>query len=189
VGTAEDSAHHTKTGHVSSDGGGRNLRTALGTFATGVVVITARDDDGARAGLTVNSFNSVSLDPPLVLWSQSLRSPSLPIFRRATHFIINILAADQRDISQHFARAHGDKFSGIDHVGSRCGAPILVGAVAHFECRREHEYYGGDHAIFIGRIEDYAYSDRAPLIFLRGGYLDTEGTGRGHLAPHTSVPR
>lgn len=187
MGSVEGSAHHVKTGHVSPDNGTRDLRTALGTFATGVVVITACDGDGMRAGLTVNSFNSVSLDPPLVLWSQSLRSPSLPVFRRATHFIINILAADQRHISQHFARGHGDKFADIECRGANCGAPILSGAVAHFECRREHEYYGGDHAIFIGRVEDYAHSDRAPLIFLRGGYLDTEGTGRGHIAPHASA--
>jgi flavin reductase (DIM6/NTAB) family NADH-FMN oxidoreductase RutF len=156
---------------------GRELRRALSTFATGVVVITACDGDGARAGLTVNSFNSVSLDPPLVLWSQSLRSPSLPLFRRATHFVINILASDQRHISQHFARGHGDKFAGIECSGANCGAPVLAGAVAHFECRREHEYYGGDHAIFIGRVENYAYSDRAPLIFVRGGYLDLAEPG------------
>ncbi len=152
-----------------------DLRGALGTFATGVVVITARDAEGLLAGLTVNSFNSVSLEPPLVLWSQSLCSPSLQQFRRATHFVINVLAADQRHLSQHFARHHRDKFAGIAFTSAECGAPILRDVVAHFVCRRESEYYGGDHAIFLGRVESFNGSDRAPLIFLRGGYFGDAG--------------
>lgn len=151
--------------------GSRPLRAALGAFATGVAVVTARDADGTMAGLTVNSFSSVSLDPPLVLFSQSLRSPSLPLFRRASHFIINILAADQQSLSRRFARPSADKFAGVAYAASTCGAPILHGAVAHFQCRREHEYDGGDHAIFIGRVERYASYDRPPLIFLRGDYV------------------
>lgn len=149
----------------------RDLRTALGVFATGVAVVTARDAVGSLAGLTVNSFSSVSLDPPLVLFSQSLRSPSLALFRRASHFVINILAADQQVLSRHFARPSADKFAGVAYSASTCGAPIIDGAVAHFQCRREHEYDGGDHAIFIGRVERYACCDRPPLIFLRGDYV------------------
>lgn len=162
------------TGSVAdAEVSGRELRSALGVFATGVVVVTACDAEGARVGLTVNSFNSVSLDPPLILWSLSLRAPSLPVFRRAEHFVINVLAADQEHLSKHFARGHADKFTDVPCIAASHGAPILLGAAAHFECRRAYEYYGGDHLIFIGRVERHAHCDKTPLIFLRGAYLET----------------
>lgn len=159
---------------VDAEAFGREFRVALGCFATGVVVVTACDAAGTRVGLTVNSFNSVSLDPPLVLWSLSMRSPSLAVFRRAEHFVINVLAADQQHLSKHFARGHADKFTDIPFVPAAHGAPIIDGTVAHFECRRAYEYYGGDHLIFVGRVEHYAHSDKSPLIFVRGAYLETE---------------
>jgi flavin reductase (DIM6/NTAB) family NADH-FMN oxidoreductase RutF len=117
----------------------RDLRNALGTFATGVTIITARGADGGLYGMTANSFTSVSLTPPLVLWSASLYAQSL-----------------------------------IDHMIPECGAPVLIGAAAHFECRNEYRHYGGDHIIFIGHVERYAYTNRPTLLFCRGKYMRGE---------------
>lgn len=149
----------------------RDLRNALGTFATGVTIITTRRRSGELAGLTANSFSSVSLDPPLVLWSQSVRAPSLPVFQEATHFVVNVLAADQAELSNRFARPHADKFAGVEHRPAPCGAPVIEGAAAHFECRNEYRLYGGDHIIFLGRVERYAYTAKPTLLFCRGAYL------------------
>ena len=150
----------------------RDFRAALGCFATGVTVITARGAGGHRVGLTVNSFSSVSLDPPLVLWNLSIHAPSLPVFREAGHFAVNVLSAGQRDIAEHFSRRADDKFTGAtiamrDGLG---GAPVLDGVAAVFECRNAERYYGGDHIIFLGEVEGYEFSENAPLIFCRGEY-------------------
>ena len=150
----------------------RDYRNALGTFATGVTIITARDRAGRLAGLTVNSFSSVSLDPPLVLWSQSRAAPSLRIFQEAAHFVVNVLAADQEELSRRFARPHEDKFAGVEHAVAECGAPVIAGSAAHFECRNEYRHYGGDHVIFIGHVERYAYTPGKPtLMFCHGRYV------------------
>src|SRR6266481_3862031 len=103
----------------------RDLRNALGTFATGVTIITARGADGGLYGMTANSFTSVSLTPPLVLWSASLYAQSLPAFQEGSHFVVNILAHDQIDLSNKFARTHDNKFAEIDHMIPECGAPVL----------------------------------------------------------------
>jgi flavin reductase (DIM6/NTAB) family NADH-FMN oxidoreductase RutF len=150
----------------------REFRVALGCFATGVTVITARGNDGQRVGLTVNSFSSVSLDPPLVLWNLSIHAPSLPVFREAGHFAVNVLSAGQRDLAEHFARRADDKFTGAD-VGMRegiGGAPVLDGISAVFECRNAERYYGGDHIIFLGEVEGYEFCEKEPLVFCRGDY-------------------
>ena len=150
----------------------RDFRTALGCFATGVTVITARGGDGQRVGLTVNSFSSVSLDPPLVLWNLSIHAPSLAVFRQAGHFAVNVLAADQRDIAEHFSRRADDKFADAD-IGMRDGlggAPVLDGVAAVFECRNAERYYGGDHVIFLGQVEGYESTKKAPLVFCGGDY-------------------
>jgi flavin reductase (DIM6/NTAB) family NADH-FMN oxidoreductase RutF len=152
----------------------RDLRNALGAFATGVTIITARSREGKLVGMTANSFTSVSLDPPLVLWSASLYMQSLPAFQEGSHFVVNVLAADQIPLSQRFAQKHEDKFADTDHIIPECGAPVLIGAAAHFECRNEYRHYGGDHIIFIGRIERYAYTDKPTLLFCRGKYLRGE---------------
>ena len=150
----------------------RDFRNALGTFATGVTIITTRRKTGELVGLTANSFASVSLSPPLVLWSQSLYGPSHSAFQECSHFVVNILAADQLALSQRFARTHEDKFAAVDHIIPECGAPVILGSAAHFECRNEFRYYGGDHVIFIGGVVAYENSDRRPLVFARGRYMD-----------------
>ena len=152
----------------------RDLRNALGSFATGVTIITTRGKDGGLHGLTANSFTSVSLNPPLVLWSASLYAHSLPAFQEGSHFVVNVLAHDQIELSNLFARTHENKFAEIDHMVAECGAPVIIGAAAHFECRNEYRHYGGDHIIFIGHVERYAYTQRPTLLFCRGKYLRGE---------------
>lgn len=149
----------------------RAFRNALGGFATGVTVVTAMAADGTPVGLTVSSFNSVSLDPPLVLWSLTADSPSKEVFANASHFAVNVLAADQEDISNRFASRIEDKFDGVVWQPGQGGAPVLEGLCASFECAAHACHPGGDHLIFIGRVERYAQdSSRAPLVFQGGRY-------------------
>ena len=148
----------------------RDFRNALGRFATGVTVVTTVAADGARIGLTCNSFSSVSLSPALVLWSLSLRSPNLSNFLQAPHFAINILAADQQPISQRFAQPLADKFEGVPCTAGALGLPLIDQAAAQLECKNETRYYSGDHVIFIGHVLHYAYRDCAPLVFWSGRY-------------------
>jgi flavin reductase (DIM6/NTAB) family NADH-FMN oxidoreductase RutF len=148
----------------------RQFRTALGSFATGVTIVTAQAADGRPVGLTCNSFASVSLNPPLVLWSLITHSPNLSIFQEASHFTVNVLAADQGDLAMQFARSGDDKFAGVDWSQGRGGAPVLRGCVAHFQCRSVDRYYGGDHVIFLGAVEAFAHENDAPLLFARGKF-------------------
>ena len=150
----------------------RDFRSALGCFPTGVCLITTLAPDGRRIGLTANSFSSVSLDPPMVLWSLSRNASSAPVFRDAEYFAINVLAADDAALSTHFARSAADKFAPYHERFSPGlgGVPVLQGAAASFECHSRHRYYGGDHIIVIGVVERYAHGDRAPLVFHRGKY-------------------
>jgi 3-hydroxy-9,10-secoandrosta-1,3,5(10)-triene-9,17-dione monooxygenase reductase component len=150
----------------------RDLRSALGCFPTGVCIVTTLGPDGRAAGMTINSFTSVSMDPPMVLWSLSRSASSAPVFRDAEHFAINVLAAEQQDISMHFARQGADKFAAYANrfIPGLGGAPILQGAAAVFECHVRHRYYGGDHIIVIGAVERYSQTAKAPLLFYRGGY-------------------
>ena len=150
----------------------RDFRNALGTFPTGVCVVTTISPEGAPIGLTCNSFSSVSLSPALVLWSLSLRSPNLSNFLQARHFAINVLAAEQREISQRFAQPIANKFDGVKQVDGKLGVPLLAEAAAHLECRNETRYYSGDHVIFIGHVLHYAYRECEPLVFCRGRYAD-----------------
>lgn len=148
----------------------RDFRNALGLFATGVTIVTTRTSAGEPIGLTANSFSSVSLSPPLVLWSLSLRSPNLPNFLQATHFAINVLARDQIELSQRFAKPMPNKFEGVVHNPSANGMPLLDGVAAHFECRTEARHYSGDHVIFIGHVLHYSHTDRDALGYFRGRY-------------------
>jgi 3-hydroxy-9,10-secoandrosta-1,3,5(10)-triene-9,17-dione monooxygenase reductase component len=148
----------------------QEFRAALGSFATGVTVVTALDANGRPVGLTANSFNSVSLSPPLVLWSLSLRSPNLPNFLQATHFAINVLARDQIALSQRFSKPIPKKFEGIAHGFGAQGMPLLDGSAAQFECRTEARHYAGDHVIFIGQVLQYRYAERDALGYFRGRY-------------------
>ena len=150
------------------------FRAALGMFATGVTIVTAREASGAPIGLTANSFNSVSLDPPLVLWSLSSEAGSMPHFSRGSHYAINILAADQRDLAERFSRKDGDRFAGVAFRVGSAGAPILEGAAAVFECFNRSRYAEGDHVIFVGEVEHCERRPGAmPLIF-HGGRFFTE---------------
>lgn len=149
----------------------RALRNALGRFATGIAVVTAIDLDGKPIGLTVNSFSAVSLQPALVLWCLGSNSANLEAFRKASHHAINILAADQQDLSNRFATWPTDRFAGLPWHGGYGGAPVLEGCCASFEVANESEVPGGDHSIFIGRVERYAENpDLAPLLFHAGQY-------------------
>ncbi len=140
-------------------------------FATGVTVVTARDADGRLIGLTANSFNSVSLEPPLVLWSLALRAGSMPVFARGSHYAINILAADQVELAERFASKNVDRFAGVAWRPGLAGAPVLEGAAAVFECFNRSQYEEGDHVIFVGEVEHCTRREGAsPLIFHGGRY-------------------
>jgi flavin reductase (DIM6/NTAB) family NADH-FMN oxidoreductase RutF len=148
----------------------RDFRNALGSYATGVTVITAAAEDGTLAGLTCNSFASVSLNPPLVLWSLVTYSPSMSVFQNASHFAINVLGASQQALAKQFATPSGDKFAGVSWRPGLGNAPVLANAVATFECRNADRYYGGDHVIFLGAVESYAYNRTEPLLFAQGRF-------------------
>ena len=148
----------------------RDFRNALGTFATGVTIITAMAQDGKPYGLTCNSFASVSLNPPLVLWSLGMFSNGLATFQSASHFTVNILGASQQELANKFAKSSGEKFVGVDWKPGLGNAPVLADSVANFQCRAANRYYGGDHIIFLGAVEAYSYNRNEPLLFARGGY-------------------
>jgi flavin reductase (DIM6/NTAB) family NADH-FMN oxidoreductase RutF len=150
----------------------RDLRRALGQYATGVTVVTTTDATGERFGMTANSFTSVSLNPPLVLWAAARSSPSLPAFEAAGQFAVNVLASDQHHLSRQFSTTGADKFDG---VRLRPGdPPLLEGTVAHFVCRRLPGAGGridaGDHVLFLGEIESYDAPGGEPLVFHSGFY-------------------
>ncbi len=147
------------------------LRAALGRFATGVTIVTCLDDAGRWIGLTANSFNALSLAPPLVLWSLRETSPSLPAFQRASRFAVNVLAEAQVDLSRRFAARVADKFGdgGAWALGEH-GAPVLAGCAAVFECETVSQQVAGDHTLFIGRVLAYTESTLPPLVFQGGHY-------------------
>lgn len=148
----------------------REFRSALGSFATGVTIVTTQTSDGRNVGLTCNSFASVSLNPPLVLWSLGTRSTNLAAFQAAHYFTVNVLGQEQRALAMAFARSSEDKFTDVSWTPGLGGAPILADCVAHFQCRAAHHYYGGDHVIFLGAVEAFAHVAGAPLLFSRGQF-------------------
>lgn len=146
------------------------LRSALGRFATGVTIVTCIDRDARRVGLTANSFNALSLDPPLVLWSLRRASPSLAAFAGAGHFAVNVLAENQIALSRRFAASRPDKFDeGVWSAGEG-GAPVLAGCAAVFECATAAQQDAGDHVLFIGRVLRVGEAPIAPLLFQAGHY-------------------
>lgn len=147
-----------------------SLRKAMGRFATGVTVVTTRAPSGKLEGLTVNSFSTVSLDPPLVLWNLARRAGSFSAFVDATHFAVNVLGSDQLHLCRHFSTRRADKLAGISHRLGIGGCPLLDATIAQFECRREAHFDGGDHVIFIGRVLRASHADGDPLIFAGGSY-------------------
>lgn len=148
----------------------RSFRDALGAFATGVTIVTTVDPAGADVGLTANSFNSVSLDPPMVLWSLAKNSSCLPAFVAAPYFAVHVLAHDQDHLSAQFSRRGIDRFAGLKVLRGQGGVPLLEGCSARFECRTEFQYEGGDHVIFVGRVEKFDRSNQTPLVFHGGQY-------------------
>ncbi len=148
----------------------RDFRRALGQFATGVTVVSTRAKDGRRVGITVNSFSSVSLDPPLVLWSLSRQASSFADFANASHFAINVLAANQHHLSRQFSTPLPDKFDGVECLEASASCPLVKGATAHFVCRTVRQLDGGDHVIFLGEVEEYKWSEGEPLVFHSGRY-------------------
>lgn len=149
-----------------------DFRAALGMFATGVTIVTARGAGGAPVGLTANSFNSVSLNPPLVLWSLARSAGSMPAFERGSHYAINILAAEQHALAERFASKSADRFADLVFREGAGGAPILDGAAAVFECFNRSRYEEGDHVIFVGEVERCSWRVGAqPLIFHGGRYF------------------
>jgi flavin reductase (DIM6/NTAB) family NADH-FMN oxidoreductase RutF len=160
-------SHH----HVSSPFDARAFRNALGSFATGIAVVTALGREGQPVGLTVNSFNSVSLDPPLIVWSLANHLPVRAEFEACEHYAVNILAEDQQWLSQRFAGRDVDKFAGVAVEAGLSGVPLLLGTCAHFECRNTVRHPGGDHLVFISEVLRFDRDDdRDPLLFHCGAY-------------------
>jgi flavin reductase (DIM6/NTAB) family NADH-FMN oxidoreductase RutF len=152
-----------------------DLRRALGSFATGITVVTARDPgaEGVGAsdvGLTVNSFSSVSLEPPLVLWCLARRAASFAAFERADHYAVHVLGAHQQALSQRFATHGIDRFAGLDLLRGPGDLPLLADCVTRFVCRIVERYAGGDHLILLGQVEYFETGEQPPLLYLRGRY-------------------
>jgi 3-hydroxy-9,10-secoandrosta-1,3,5(10)-triene-9,17-dione monooxygenase reductase component len=146
------------------------FRKALGSFPTGVTIISARNSEGRPFGVTCSSFNSVSLDPPLVLWSLAKNSYSRAAFEATPNWAVNLLSSDQETLSNKFARAGNDKFADVETDVGIAGVPLLTGCCARFQCATEFVYEGGDHIILVGRVLAFDRSDRLPLVFHSGQY-------------------
>ncbi len=146
------------------------FRRSLGTFATGVTIITVRSPDGEPIGVTANSFSSVSLDPPLVLWSLAKNAKSLPAFQAAEYFAIHILSAEQEGLSNLFASQGADKFGNLNTEQGIGDTPLLDGCCTRMQCKVAHQYEGGDHIIFVGEVVDLVSNDLTPLVFQAGKY-------------------
>jgi flavin reductase (DIM6/NTAB) family NADH-FMN oxidoreductase RutF len=150
------------------------FRASLAMFATGVTIVTARTPEGALIGLTANSFNSLSLDPPLVLWSLARAAGSMPALSAGTHYAINVLAADQKALAERFASRRDDRWAGVAYTDGAGGAPLILGAAASFECFNRSRHEEGDHVIFVGEVERCSHqAGAAPLLF-HGGKFYTE---------------
>lgn len=152
----------------------RDFRRALSQFPTGVTVVTTLDAQGQPIGVTASSFNSVSLDPPLILWSVEKRAYSAEIFRTAEYFAVNVLANDQIPLSNRFAGRGEDKFRDMTWTSGLGGCPVFPGVAALFQCRTWNVYDGGDHLIVVGEVAGYSHAaDKAPLVFAQGSYAVT----------------
>ena len=159
----------------------RAFRQALGQFPTGVCVVTCVVD-GLRLGMTVSSFNALSLNPPLVLFSIGKHTASLPLWERAGEYVVNVLAEHQTDLSERFARRSLKTWEGLSYAISSFGAPLLANVAAVFECAAEARHPAGDHALFIGRVNSFrAYAHRRPLVFTMGRYGEFRHTEQDEL--------
>lgn len=145
-----------------------DLRRSLGCFPTGVAVVTTISRTGAPIGVTISSFNSVSMDPPLILWSLALKALSLADFRANGHFAVNVLSEAQAELPRIFSSPVEERFDGLDWTRGVGDVPVLAGSSAVFECSTHARYVGGDHEIFVGAIERHGRGDAAPLLFAKG---------------------
>lgn len=159
---------------INSDADSSQLRQALSKFATGVTIVTSVGRDLEPVGITANSFSSVSLEPPMVLWSLSDKAFSRQAFESAGHFCVHVLAAEQQDLSEQFARAGEDKFSGLEWSRGLGHVPLLSNFVARFQCRNLKRHPAGDHIIFIGEVLEYEQNENRPLVFQGGRYALAE---------------
>ena len=150
----------------------RELRNAFGCFATGVTIITTLDRSGEKIGITANSFTSLSLDPPLVLFCVADKINSFEAFESCRHFNVNVLHEEQVDLSNNFARSADDKWDGIAHGSGTNGCPLFEDALATLECTKHAMYEGGDHLIIVGRVTDISYDRNGgrPLLYFQGDY-------------------
>jgi flavin reductase (DIM6/NTAB) family NADH-FMN oxidoreductase RutF len=168
----------------------RQFRDALGAFATGVAVVTGRNDAGERLGITVSSFNSVSITPPLVLFSIARQAHSYPTWAALRSYAVNILSQQQEEISNRFARPLGDKWDGLTVLDGATGLPILPNALAVFECEAYARYAGGDHDIFVGKVlhfRTHAHKQEEPLVFFGGRYRRLDEGFRDPLPRDASI--
>lgn len=156
-----------------------HFRNALGSFATGVTIVTTVGLEGEDVGMTANSFNSVSLDPPMILWSVGKNAMSRPAFAAAEHFAVHILATQQKALSDRFAKRGTDKFAGLTVERGPGNIPLLKDCAARFKCRTAYRYEGGDHDIIVGEVIEFDHLDAAPLVFHSGKY--------SALAPHRAA--
>ena len=148
----------------------RHYRNALGRFTTGVTIVTCLDAAGGPVGLTANSFNALSLDPPLVLWSLRCASPSMAAVEAAPRFAVNVLAESQVELSRRFASRSEDRFADVAWAQGEHGSPVLAGCAAVFECETLSQQTAGDHRLFIGRVLACSESPLPPLLFQAGHY-------------------
>ncbi|MEZ5878136.1 MAG: flavin reductase family protein [Tepidamorphaceae bacterium] len=166
------------TGSQIAETDPRMFRNCLGQFPTGVCIVTAPGGD-EPVGMTMSSFNSLSLDPPLILFSIDRKAKGLPTWQAATAYVVHFLSQDQRELSNRFARPGTNKWEGLPYQPGPDGAPVLAGAAAVLECRPHAQHDGGDHVLFIARVERFrAHPDRRPLVFCNGRYSDL-GSGHG----------
>jgi 3-hydroxy-9,10-secoandrosta-1,3,5(10)-triene-9,17-dione monooxygenase reductase component len=150
----------------------RPFRFALGKFATGVTIVTTRDEKGIAVGVTASSFNSVSLSPPLILWSLGRDSANVKNFCTADGFNVHILGSHQSELSNAFARTGADKFAGLEVTDPAGAFPLLPDYAALFRCQTKYQYDGGDHIIFVGEVTSFESRDIEPLIYCGGKYLN-----------------
>jgi flavin reductase (DIM6/NTAB) family NADH-FMN oxidoreductase RutF len=151
-----------------------SFRQALGSFATGVTIVTTLTYDGKPLGLTANSFNSVSLDPPQVLWSLACRSGALPSFLHTRRFNVQVLSAGQMHLARHYATRDSLRFTEPEWRTDRFGLPLLDGACARFHCALDRSIESGDHVIMIGAVEHFDALDQPPLLFAGGRFLSVD---------------
>ncbi len=161
--TTQETVHHDAIDPLQ-------FRRALGNFATGVTIVTAQNAQGEKVGVTANSFNSVSLDPPLILWSIDKKSSSFHVFEDASHFAVNILSGSQIELSNKFSRRNIDKYEGTSYHEGLGFVPVLENCSAVFECERHQIIEGGDHWIIIGKVVAFHDEGRSPLVYHQGAY-------------------